>query len=292
MTEKRRDGISRRDVLRMGAIAAAGAGAVGTFAARRALGVPRKKIGLAVQLYSVRADCKKDFDGTVRAVGEMGYEGVEFAGYGRYGRNAKGLKKLLDDSGLKVAGTHTGLNTLMGDNLKRTIEFHKIIGNRFLIVPSLPGKHRSSLEAWRKTAELFNELAEKAKADDMRVGYHNHSVEFKRKSGQVPWDIFCSHTSQEVVLQLDTGNCLSGGGDPVAYVKKYPGRTVTTHLKEHGGRNALLGDGDVKWKEYLALCRSVGGTEWFIVEQERYPKPPLESIKICLANLKRLLGRR
>ncbi|MHC4249183.1 MAG: sugar phosphate isomerase/epimerase family protein [Planctomycetota bacterium] len=291
MTGGRRNVVSRREFLKAGALAA-GAGIAGPLAAREAWAVDRKKIGLAVQLYSVRGDCKKDFDGTVRAVGEMGYEGVEFAGYGRYGRDPKGLRKLLDDCGLKVAGTHTGFNTLTGDNLKRTIEFHKIIGNRFLIAPSLPGNRRNSLDAWRKTADMFNEMAEKAKADDMLVGYHNHSVEFKRMDGQVPWDIYAGNTSKEVVLQLDTGNCLSGGGDPVAYLKKYPGRAVTTHLKEHGGRNALIGDGVVKWREYLPLCEKVGGTEWFIVEQERYPKSPLESIKICLANLKRLLGRR
>ncbi len=296
MSKDTRDGVSRRDVLRLGAMSVAtvaGAGVIGPLVSREAgAATARKKIGLAVQLYSVRGDCKKDFDGTVRAVAEMGYEGVEFAGYYKYGRNPNGLRKLLDECGLKVAGTHTGFNTLTGDNIKRTIEFHRIIGNRYLIAPGLPGNRRNSLDAWRKTAEMFNEMADKAKADDMLVGYHNHSVEFKKKDGQIPWDVFATNTVKEVVLQLDTGNCLSGGGDPIAYLKKYPGRAVTTHLKEHGGRNALLGDGVVKWREYLPLCKTIGGTEWFIVEQERYPKSPLESIKMCLVNLKRLLGRR
>lgn len=283
--------ISRRDVLKMGALAAAGAGAAGHLGASRVLSAPRKKpIGLAVQLYSVRGDCKKDFDGTVAKVAEIGYEGVEFAGYGRYGRDPKGLRKLLDDNGLKPAGTHTGFGSLVGDNLKRTMEFHKVIGNRYLIAPSLPGNRRSSLDAWRETAKMFNEMAEKAKAENMVVGYHNHSVEFRPMDGQVPWDIFAGNTSKEVVLQLDTGNCMSGGGDPVAYLRKYPGRAVTTHLKEHGGRNAVLGDGNVNWKEYLPLCKKVGGTEWFIVEHE-HKKSPLESIRDCLVNLKRLLGR-
>ncbi|MHC4507312.1 MAG: ubiquinol-cytochrome c reductase iron-sulfur subunit N-terminal domain-containing protein, partial [Planctomycetota bacterium] len=95
MSKGTRDGVSRRDVLKMGAMSAAtiaGAGVVGPLVAREARAVTaRKKIGLAVQLYSVRGECKKDFDGTVRAVAEMGYEGVEFAGYYKYGRNPKGL---------------------------------------------------------------------------------------------------------------------------------------------------------------------------------------------------------
>ena len=160
------------------------------------------------------------------------------------------------------------------------------------ITPTSASVWSSSLDAWRKTAALFNEMAEKAGPEGLLVGYHNHTVEFKQIDGQVPWDVFAAGTAKEVVLQLDTGNCMAGGGDPVAYLKKYPGRAVTAHLKEHGGKNALIGDGDVKWSEFLPLCEKVGGTEWFIVEQERYPKPPLESIGICLANLKRLLGRR
>ena len=112
-----------------------------------------KNIPIALQLYSVRRDCGKDLDATVAAVGKMGYEGVEFAGYYKYGKDAKGLRKLLDDNGLKCAGTHTRIDTLLGDNLKRTIEFHKILGNRFLIVPGMGGKYTNSAKAWAETAK-------------------------------------------------------------------------------------------------------------------------------------------
>src|SRR5436190_16076578 len=95
-----------------------------------------KKIPWGLQLYSVRNECAKDLVGTVTAVAKMGYKGVEFAGY--YGRDAKTLRKLLDDVGLKCCGTHTALDTLLGDTLAKTIEFNKTLGNTFLIVPSLP----------------------------------------------------------------------------------------------------------------------------------------------------------
>src|SRR5881409_1982322 len=117
------------------------------------------KIPFGLQLYSVRNECAKDLPGTVKAVAKMGYKAVEFAGY--HGRDAKTLRTLLDDVGLKCCGTHIALETLLGDNLAKTIEFNQTLGNQFLIVPSLPEKRRNSREAWQQTADLFSELADK-----------------------------------------------------------------------------------------------------------------------------------
>jgi len=103
------------------------------------------RIPIALQLYSVREDCAKDFAATLKAVADMGYDGVEFAGY--HGATAEELRTMLDDFGLKVAGTHTGLDTLLGDELEKTVEFHKTIGNRFLIVPGLSEEYTGSIAA-------------------------------------------------------------------------------------------------------------------------------------------------
>src|SRR5262245_8661193 len=146
------------------------------------------KIPFALQLYSVRGDCAKDLVGTVTAVAKMGYKAVEFAGY--HGRDAKTLRKLLDDVGLKCCGTHIGLDTLLGDNLEKTIEFNQTLGNPFLIVASLPSKYTKTRQGWLDAADQFNEVADKVKPHGMRVGYHNHSIEFKSIDGEVPWDIF------------------------------------------------------------------------------------------------------
>ena len=294
MTGQWQDGLTRRGILRMGAAAAAAAG-VGSgplaMAAKEATGDKKKRIPIAVQLYSVRKDCGKDFTGTIEAIGKMGYEGVEFAGY--YGKKAKELRKVLDDNGLKCAGTHTQINTLLGDELKKTIEFHKVLGNQFLICPGLPGKYRNSAQAWLDTAKTFNEIAEKLKPHGMRTGYHNHSIEFKPMDGKVPWDLFFGNTAKEVVMQLDTGNAMHGGGDPVAILKKYPGRAGTVHIKEKSkDGKAMVGEGDVKWKEVLPLLQTAGGTEWYIIEHERYSVPPIECIKRCLVNFKKMLGEK
>ena len=245
-----------------------------------------KKIPIGLQLYSLRDDCAKDLPGTLKAVGQMGYVAVEWAGY--HGRKAEELRKLLDDNGLKCCGTHTGLETLTGDKLKATAEFNKILGNRFLIVPSLPAANTASIQALQDTAKLFTELAERAKALDLRVGYHAHAGDLKPIDGQVPWDVIFANTGRDVVMQLDTSNCLAGGGDPVAILKRYPGRATTIHLKEFGGKQgAVIGEGDVKWKEVFEICETTGGTEWYIVEQEVYDGTPLDCVKRCLENLRK-----
>ena len=170
-----------------------------------------KQIPVAVQLYSVRHECEKDLAGTLAKIKAMGYVGVEFAGW--YGHTAATLKTLLDDHGLKCAGAHVGIQTLLGDELEASVEFHKILDNKFLIVPGLSRERTESLGAWQKTADAFNGIADQLAPYDMRTGYHNHHTEFTpfTPGGALPWDVFFGNTVKEVVMQFDTGNALHGG---------------------------------------------------------------------------------
>jgi len=246
------------------------------------------RIPIGLQLYSVREDCARDLAGTLAAVAKMGYAGVEFAGY--HGRSARELRQMLDDLGLKCCGTHIGLDTLLGDALPGTIEFNQILGNKYLVVPGLPKERTNSRAAWLATARLFSELAEKVAPYGMLVGYHNHFTEFQPLEGERPWDTFFGNTSPRVMMQLDTGNALHGGGDPIAILKQYPGRAITVHLKEYadGWDRAIIGEGVIRWDEIFALCESTGKTEWYIVEQENYASPPLECVAACLKNLRQM----
>jgi sugar phosphate isomerase/epimerase len=273
---------SRRDILRLATVAAATA----VLPSMSFADAPKKKIPIGLELYSVRAELPKDFTGVIEAIGKMGYEGVEFAGYHTWDKKPRELRKLLDDNGLKCCGTHTPLITLEGDALKHTIELHKTLGNKFLICPSMNAK---TAEGWQNMAKKFNEIAARAKESDMVVGYHSHAGDFKKlDNGQTPWEVFFDNTNPEVVHQIDVGNTLEGGGDPVALIKKYAGRTKTTHVKEHGGPpGAAIGEGTIDWKVLLETYESVGGTEWYIVEHET-GKAPLESVKTCLENLHKM----
>lgn len=286
---------SRRDLLKWGAAStaawAAGATVIGAEGRRRRRGGAAKP-RIALQLYSVRTDCEKDLPGVLKAVAQMGYEGVEFAGY--YGRKAEELKKLLDENNLRCCGTHIGLNTLLGDELKKTVEFNKTIGNRYLIVSYMGEDRLGTAEKAKDTAKLFTELSEKVKGETingrpMRVGYHAHGGDFKKLGDKTAWEIFFASAGPDVTMQLDIGNCIGGGGDPYKMLRDFPGRSATIHLKEHGGKpGAVVGEGEVKWAEVFQLCESTGGTRWYIVEQEAYAGAPLESVKKCIEYLKKM----
>jgi sugar phosphate isomerase/epimerase len=250
------------------------------------------RIPVGVQVYSVRDDAAKDLPGTLRALAKMGYEGVEYAGY--YQRTAKELRALQDDFGLKCCGTHTGMETLKGDELKRTMDFNEELGNRFLIVPWLPPERRATLQAWIDTAREFNELAERVKARGFRVGYHNHHEEFRPIEGETSaWEMFYRHTTPDVVMQFDTGNARHGNADPVPYLRRHRGRSVTIHLKPFSSTNpaAPIGSDELPWAEIFDACEHGGGTEWYIVEHESDPVSPLEAVRKCLEGLRRM-GKR
>ncbi|PIZ48025.1 MAG: sugar phosphate isomerase/epimerase [Armatimonadetes bacterium CG_4_10_14_0_8_um_filter_66_14] len=272
---------NRRDFLKLSA-----AGAVATVAgASVAAETKKKRIPIAVQLYSVRQ--VQDPVEVLEQVGKIGYEGVEFAGY--FGKSANELAKLLDANGLKCCGTHTGWGSIQGDELKKTAEFNLTMGNRNLVVPGgIPTGQTA--QSWIDCGKKFAEIAEKAKELGVRVGYHNHSHEFHKVEDKIPWELLFDNAGPEVIMQVDTGNCLGGGGDPIAYIRKYSGQTKTIHLKEHGKERGVIGEGTVKWTELFDACETVGGTEWYIVEQESYPdgKTPFDAIRMCFENLKKM----
>lgn len=253
------------------------------------------QIPIALQLYSIRDDCRKDFDGALEQVAEMGFEGVEFAGYYQYAEKAADLRNKLDALNLKAAGTHIRLDTLQGDVLKSTIEFHQIIGCNFLIVPGSPAF--TDPEKSKALAETFNRLAEILRPLGMACGYHNHIAEFKKEADKTYWDLFAERTSNYVILQQDCGWSAAAGVDPVEYIKKYPGRTRTVHFKPTvvGGdtaKKAIMGQDSVDWAAVYSACSTVGATEWIVLEQETYPdgKTPMVCTRESLAGLKRILA--
>lgn len=289
-TDARREAMTRRSFLGL-------AGAVPlALALGERTGAAAGKIPIAVQMYSVRADCKRDFDAALEQVAAMGFEGVEFAGYYGYASRAADLRKKLDGLNVKAAGTHISLDTLQGDALKATIDFHQAIGCRFLIVPS--NDAFTDPEKSKTLADTFNQLAATLKPLGMACGYHNHTREFGKDGDKTYWDLFAERTTRDVILQQDCGWTADAGLDPVAYVKKYPGRTRTVHFKPYAPKGdpvkkAILGQDAVDWAAVYAACASVGGTEWVVVEQETYPdgKAPMVCTQESLAGLRGLIAK-
>jgi sugar phosphate isomerase/epimerase len=256
---------------------------------------PTRTIPIAVQLYSVRGDCKTDFDAALAQVAKMGFAGVEFAGYYGYSDRPADLRKRLDALGLKAAGTHVAVETLKGDALKKSIDFHQAIGCRFLVVPS--NADASNPEKSKAFADTMNGVAATLKPLGMACGFHNHAGEFKKDGEKTFWDLFAERTTKDVILQQDCGWTMTAGFDPVEYVKKYPGRSRTIHFKptvrkDEAARKPIIGQDSVDWRGVYAACIAVGATEWVVVEQEYYPdgKSPMDCTRESLAGLKTLIG--
>ena len=290
---------SRRDALKLAAAGAAvlAGGSSALFAAKKAAVKPVKNVRIALQLYSVRGSCRKGFDKVLAQVAKMGYVGVEFAGYHKYGKDPKALKAKLDGLGLVAAGTHIGTGSFTGPNVQKTIDFHKTIGCKFLIAPG-DGAFCHP-ERSKKLADDFNKAAEVLKKVDMYCGYHNHSREMKKAAGETTktwFDLFAERTTNDVVLQQDVGWTVSAGADPAAFIRRYPGRFRIQHFKPavvrgDKDKKEIIGDDSVKWKEVIAASYEVGGAEWFTIEQEHYlkGKSDLECSEMSLIGLKAIL---
>ncbi len=239
---------------------------------------------LSVQLWSVKEELKQDFKGTLEALAAMGFEGVEFAGdFGEYSDDPKGLKEYLKSIGLKVSGAHVSFASLSAENFDKTVAFYKAFDCMALIVPY-------DERAWDpigvlEVAKELNIISQKLSKHGMRTGFHNHQHEFGDYEGSTYWDYIARNTNAEVILQQDVGWTNFAGKDPVNYVRKYPGRTYTTHYKAtlpEGVKDKLpiIGQDSIDWPSLIKANIEVGGTEWIVMEQEEYPNglTPLQAV--------------
>ena len=247
---------------------------------------------IAVQLFSVRHELEKDLPGTLQAVRGMGYEGVEF--YGGYIRPDV-LVKALKKAKLKIVGWHTPFANIAPGLIEATIAYNKLIGNNSMVVPALPAENTKNRAGWLKAAEVLQAASKRLAEEGMYTGYHNHHTEFTNVEGQTPWDIIAGATDKNVVLQMDTGNCMKGKGDPIALMRKYPGRSRTIHLKPFSRSKeyaTMIGGDDTDWQTIKKIGEGEGSSaaaEWYIVEYEcETLYKPLEGVQLCLKALKEL----
>jgi len=244
-----------------------------------------RRMGIGVQLYTVRDDLSKDFKGTLRQVAELGYEGVEFAGYG--GLPAQELKQLLDELNLKPIGAHVSLNQ-MREDLDKEIDYLLAIGAEYLICPYVAAEERENAEAWKSLFVFLGESARKAKAKGLKFAYHNHAFEFETKiEGQYVFDALYASAPEEILVEMDAGWVQYAGLDTLQYMADYTGRLPLLHLKDFKGminnqiNTVELGQGEIDLPAVIEAA-SEAGVEWLIVEQDRCQNPPLESIGTSL----------
>jgi sugar phosphate isomerase/epimerase len=247
-----------------------------------------KKISIALQLWAVRDDFTHDVPGTLEAIAGLGYQGVEFWGYGGTPKvfqeySAEQLRKILDQHGLKCCGMHHQLKALEPEQLATTIANNRILGNSRLVIAAAQ-ERMASEDTIRGFARFLTETAGKLRAEKMRVGYHAHPFDFAKIEGRFAWDLLFSQTAPEVIMQMDVGNCLVGHGDPLAMLRKFPGRTPSIHIKEYQDKTF-----DSKfYAEVFHLCETTCKTEWYIVEMGGENGKGLDIPRKALADLHRL----
>ena len=235
------------------------------------------KIPVGLQLFAVRGEVEKDLPGTLAEAARMGYAGVEPWGYNGekvewQGRSAAEMRRMLDDNGLACCGIHLSTGALQGDNLKRTVELNKTLGNRFLIVAA-DSQRMKSAAGIAELRGILEAAADAVRPEGMFTGYHAHGFDFAKVDDggteRTAWDVLFSSARPDIVMQLDTGNCTQGGADPVAVLTAHPNRARTVHLRDYGGAGPqiAIGEGDADWPEILRLCEETQGTEWYVVEQ-------------------------
>ena len=313
--------ITRRNFL--GASALAGAAFLAPGCCSSCCGTRYGKV--ALQLYSLKDYIGGDKKRKTKGVGlekgladvrEIGFEGVEFAGY--YGFKPCEIKKMLADNGLKVCGTHVsndqyGFDVKKGtfnpDVLKKTCAFETGYGNTLIICPGggnippgaswstgrggEPCKPSKEIDEFtKKLVELYNKAAVVAKEMGCKIGLHNHTWEhaIKMTDGTSFWDYFFTNTCNDVCMEQDVGWSTCAGVDCCEQYVKYPFRSPTLHAKENGmGKNvktfdAILGQPGkpdatpVPW-DRLFVASDKNKVEWYVVECERHFDDPNGAVK-------------
>ncbi len=256
------------------------------FSARALASIP---VGL--ELYSVRNELKQNLEATVRAVAQMGYQGVEFyAPYFDWSENqTKQMRKLLDDLGIRCFSTHNDSSFLGPEKIGRARDMNLILGSKYVVMAS--AKPKPGPDGWKAVADSLNVAADQLEASGLKAGYHNHQREFTPDGSQRPIEILAKNTKPSVMLQLDVGTCLEAGSDPVAWIRANPGRIRSLHCKDWSpdpakGYTVLFGAGSADWKNIFAAAESAGGVEYYLVEQEGSRFSELETAERCLKSFR------
>ena len=272
------------------------------------------KLPIALQLYSVRDDMKKDFKGTLTKVKEMGYQGVEFAGL--FGHSPSQVKAMLDEIGLTPISAHVAIDEILAD-IPKVISDYRTVGCRFIAIPWLVEERRPGNPRYQQTIEDIKAIGEEANKQGLTLLYHNHDFEFKKLNGEYLLDILYKDIPEDLLkTQIDTCWANVGGEDPAEYLRKYKGRSPVVHLKDFvmpGKKPAKLYEligveseqtEDEQDKKFelrplgygvqdipeILKAAAEAGAEWVIVEQDHpsMNKTPMECAKISIDFLKSL----
>lgn len=246
---------------------------------------------LAVQLYTLRDACANDFPGVLRKLKEMGWAGVQMAGY--HGWDPQELAELVRKEGLQTAGLHVGLDRASGE-LEQLIQEARWFGTKDIVVSSTPQPLRTT-EGYREAKRQLIEAGRKLAAEGLRLSYHNHAFEYEVEvEGRSALEYLLEPVAENPILaELDVYWVKKGGHDPASFIRSYSGRMPIIHLKDMTNDSeptfAEIGTGSIAFEPILAWGEA-NGVEWYVVEQDRCPREPMDCVANSLSNLKRLIA--
>ena len=236
----------------------------------------RRLDALGVQLYTLREAMAADVDATLARVAEIGYAEVEFAGL--HGVSASGMRAKLDREGLSATSSHVGID-LVRSRWSEALDVAQTLGQKLIVVPSLPGDERSA-DGLARVADDFNRAGEAAAAVGIRLGYHNHDWEFEPLAdGGLPMDILLDRTETDLVdWQMDVFWTVQGGADPRAQLVRRAGRVRSIHVKDRApnGDMVAVGDGVIDYHRIIPEGER-HGLEHVYVEHD-WPDDPFDSV--------------
>jgi sugar phosphate isomerase/epimerase len=265
-----------------------------------AASIPR----LGAQLYTVRTQLEKDFEGTLAKVAAIGFTEVEFAGY--FKQTPEQVRDVLKRHRLRAPSAHIDYASLTGDKWARVIEGARTIGHSYLVNAWVEEPIRKQPDAWKRIAETYNLAGEASKRAGIQFAYHNHNFEFaplEEPAGKLPYDILLESCDPALVkMELDLCWISAAGKDPLEYFRRYPGRFPLVHIKglkavpAAGGAAPIdrilpditdVGHDDViDWKRIFAQFRAAGIEHYFV--EHDVPKEPFDSLKTSHDYLTRL----
>jgi sugar phosphate isomerase/epimerase len=243
---------SRRDLLR-----ALGASALMPSLARAALSVPRRTAvpAVGIQLYLARSLMRADPEGTLARIAEIGFAEVEW--WGRWDRTPQQLRATLDAHGLRSPSYHVGTGALQPDRLPALLDVASTMGHERLVIASLEPQERLTADDWKRAAELMNRAGLAAQPRGMRIGYHNHGYESTRFEDRTAYEILLGETDPAFVdFQLDAYWALTGGTEPIAFLRQHRDRITSLHLKDAAPPPTYgqvdLGTGIIDWPTLIS----------------------------------------
>ncbi|KAF1299507.1 sugar phosphate isomerase [Enterococcus sp. JM4C] len=240
---------------------------------------------IAIQLWSVQEACREDFLGTLQALKEAGYDGVEFAGYNGY--SADEIAEMLKKTGLVAAGSHIPFEQ-MDTDLEAVLAFEKTIGNKRIVVPyaTFP-----TAEAWQAFIKRLAEIAKAVTAQGFEFYYHNHAHEFKEVPNEDLLELMTKESS-DIRLEVDLYWLNAAGKNVPEWVAAHSDSIGLFHMKDmkkDPEESTEIGSGVLPMGEYVQLAKELG-LPWLIVEQEAFQKySPMEAAKIDCDVLSRLV---